>query len=316
MNKLKSFFTVFPLVFLLSLLLQCQREEITISIQADDTFYVENNGASMRVSVKGNTASGKIMLIVHGGPGGSSFLYHTKKMESLFEPHYAVAYWDQRTSSASQGAVNKETVTLPQFGDDLKKVFQVLKYRYGTATKVYLMSHSWGGMVATQFLTTGTNQELVAGWIFANAVHDWPLNDRNTINMIVSRGNQEIALGRNVAKWQEIIQYAQSLVLPISVEQSIKLSNYAWEAMDLIEGFTPLNEDEIIKENLITDKIPYTSLLFNLLNPVQRHLLREVNEKSFSSLLSNITTPILVPFSAPLERGLVLWYHIPKISGG
>lgn len=311
MNKLKLIFTV----ILMSLLLHCQKEEITLSQNADDTFYVENNGASMRVSVKGNTASGKIMLIVHGGPGGSSFLYRTKDMKNLLEPHYAVAYWDQRTSGASQGAVNKETVTLPQFGEDLKKVIQVLKYRYGTATKVYLMSHSWGGMVASQFITTGTNQELVAGWIFANALHDWPLNDQNTINMIVTTGDQEIALGRNIAKWQEMIQYVKSLVPPISSNQSKKLNDYAWGAINLIEGFTPLNEDDIIKENLITDEIPKNSLFFNLLNPVHNHLCREVNDKSFGSLLSYITTPLLIcsgryDFVCPTTTGNDLFTHI------
>jgi len=315
MNKLKSVFTI----ILMSLLLQCQNEKITISVHTDDTFYVENNGAAMRVSVKGNTESGKIMLIVHGGPGGSSFLYHTKKIQSLLEPCYAVAYWDQRAASASQGTANKATVTLPQFGDDLKSVIQVLKYRYGATTKVYLMSHSWGGMVATQFLTAGTNQELVAGWIFANAVHDWPLNDQNTINMIVSRGSQEIALGRNVAKWQAMIEYAQSLELPISAKQSLKLNDYAWEAMELIEGFTPLNEDDIIEENLISDRIPYTSLFFNLINPVQSHLLREVNEKSFGSLLSKITIPILVcsgrhDFVCPTATGLDLFTRIGSVD--
>lgn len=281
-------------VILMSLLLQCQKEEITLSPKADDTFFVENNGCSMRVTVKGNTASGKIMLIVHGGPGGSAFLYHSEDMKNLFEPQYAVAYWDQRTSGASQGAANKETVTLSQFGDDLRKVILVLKHRYGAATKIYMMSHSWGGMVASQFITTGTNQELVAGWIFANALHDWPLNDQNTIDMFISMGDQEISLGRNVTQWEEIVRYVQPLVPPISSEQSKKLNNYAWGAMDLIEGFTPLNEDDIIKENQITDRIPQSSLLFNLLNPVQGRLCSEVNNVSFSSLLSNTTTPMLI----------------------
>jgi len=311
MNKLKAAVTI-----IISLMLsQCQNEKITASLDTDDTFYVENDGAAMRVSVKGNTQSGKIMLIVHGGPGGSAFLYHTEKMQILLEPHNAVAYWDQRIASASQGTVNKETVTLPQFGDDLKSVIQVLKYRYGTATKIYLMSHSWGGMVATQFLTSGTNQELVSGWIFANAVHDWPRNDQNTIDMIIARGEQEIELGRNVAKWQEMIRYVQSLVFPLTVVQSKKLNDYAWEAMDLIEGFAPLNEDDIINENLISDRIPYTSLLCNLLNPVQRQLLREVNEKSFSDLLVNITVPLLVcsgrhDFVCPTATGLDLLTRI------
>lgn len=311
MNKLKPVF----IVIIISLLWQCQNEKITFSTHADDTFYVENNGAAMRVSVKGNTESGKIMLIVHGGPGGSAFLYHTKEIQSLLEPRYAVAYWDQRAASSSQGTANKATITLPQFGDDLKSVIQVLKYRYGATTKIYIMSHSWGGMVATQFLTTGTNQELVAGWIFANAVHDWLLNDQNTINLIISRGSQEITLERNVAKWQAMIQYAQSLILPISVEQSKKLNNYAWEAMELIEGFTPLNEDDIIEENLISDRIPYTSLFFNLINPVQSHLLSEVNEKSFGSLLSKIIIPILIcsgrhDFVCPTATGLDLFTRI------
>ena len=311
MNKLKPVVTL----ILMSLLWQCQNEKITISQHADDTFYVENDGAAMRVSVQGNTESGKIMIIVHGGPGGSSFLYHTEKMQSLFEPYYAVAYWDQRAASASQGTANKETVTLPQFGDDLKSVIQVLQYRFGATTKIYLMSHSWGGMVATQFLTTGTNQDLVAGWIFANAVHDWQLNDQNVINLIISRGNQEIALGRNVAKWQKMIEYAQSLKIQISVKQSLKLNDYAWEAMELIEGFTPLNEDDIIDENLISDRIPYTSLFFNLINPVQSHLLSKVNEKSFGSLLGDITIPLLVcsgrhDFVCPTATGLDLFMRI------
>jgi len=314
MNPINKFKLIFAII-LMSLLWQCQSEKITSSLHADDTFYVENDGAAMRVSVKGNTQSGKIILIVHGGPGGSSFLYHTEKMQSLLEPCYAVAYWDQRAASASQGTANKETVTLPQFVDDLKSVIQVLKYRYGETTKIFLMSHSWGGMVTTQFLTTGTNQELVAGWIFANAVHDWQLNDQNVINLIASRGSQEIELGRNVSKWQAMIQYAQSLKIPISVKQSLKLNNYAWEAMELIEGFKPLNEDDIIEKNLISDRIPYTSLFFNLINPVQSQLLREVNEKSFGSLLSKITIPLLVcsgrhDFVCPTATGLDLFTRI------
>jgi len=91
-----------------------------------------------------------------------------------------------------------------------------------------------------------------------------------------------------------MIEYTQSLRLPVSVKQSLKLNGYAWETMELIEGFTPLNEDDIIDENLISDRIPYTSLFFNLINPVQSSLLSEVNEKNFGSLLSKINIPILI----------------------
>jgi hypothetical protein len=55
--------------------------------------------------------------------------------------------------------------------------------------------------------------------------------------MIDSIGTQEIARQRNVAKWQEMIQYIETLTLPISVQQSDQLNNYAWEAMELYRRF-------------------------------------------------------------------------------
>ena len=44
----------------------CQKENITLSDNASEVFYVENAGASMRVLVDGNTLSNTFILIIPG----------------------------------------------------------------------------------------------------------------------------------------------------------------------------------------------------------------------------------------------------------
>jgi hypothetical protein len=51
----------------------CQKEKISFSDNASDVFYVENEGAAMRVLVQGNTSSKTFILIIHGGPGREHF---------------------------------------------------------------------------------------------------------------------------------------------------------------------------------------------------------------------------------------------------
>ena len=95
------------LFFALLILLQgCQKEKITVSENASEVFYVENAGASMRVLVQGNTASNTFILVIHGGPGASSYFYDTKYITRNIGDKYAMVYWDQRNAGASQGTNN------------------------------------------------------------------------------------------------------------------------------------------------------------------------------------------------------------------
>ena len=50
---------------------------------------------------------------------------------------YAIVYWDQRNAGASQGDSNGNDLNLPQMTDDLKKVIQLLKGRYGQNSEVF-----------------------------------------------------------------------------------------------------------------------------------------------------------------------------------
>ena len=149
------------LMIFLILLFGCQKEKITISEASSQVFFVENAGASMRVLVDGNTQSNIYILVIHGGPGLSSYFYDTKYVSQHLGDKYAMVYWDQRNAGASQGNSNGKQLHLSQMVDDLIKVIDVLKYRYGSNMSLFLLGHSFGGLIAADFLTHPGNQDMI-----------------------------------------------------------------------------------------------------------------------------------------------------------
>src|SRR5690554_3144247 len=219
------------IILIFFFLQSCQKENISIGTNVSETFYVENKGASMRVLVEGNTASKTILLFVHGGPGSSSYFYNTDYISTHIEDKYAVAYWDQRNAGASQGNNNADNFNLPTMTEDLEKVIQVLKYRYGNDISIFLLAHSFGGMLTTSFMTKGDNQNLVKGWIICSASHNYPLNDDLTCDALNFYAYQEISLGNHVSKWQEILDFINSLPSgTLSLEKANELNSYATDA--------------------------------------------------------------------------------------
>ena len=254
-------------ILLISILILagCQKEKTTFDRLASDTFYIENAGASMRVLVEGNTASGIFILFVHGGPGAGAFIYNTDYISESIESKYAVIYWDQRNSGASQGNCNGGKLTLEQITDDLKKVIFVMKDRYGQDIELFLMSHSFGGLVASDFLTTGENQQLFKGYINIDGSHNYPLNNILTRDMLLTTGKLEVAKNSHIAEWNEIIDYCNSLTANINFDESNKLIKYAIQAENYIAGITKIKPITLVLGNSVIDHYPLTSMLVNLL---------------------------------------------------
>jgi pimeloyl-ACP methyl ester carboxylesterase len=149
--------------FVLFLFDSCQKEKITIGTNVSDTFYLDNNGSSMHVLVEGNTISHAFLIFIHGGPGAGSSFYNTDYISQNIENRFACVYWDQRNAGASQGSSNGDKLNLSQMTDDLKKLIQLIKYRYGENSSVFILGHSFGGLLVTSFMTTGNNQSMVKG---------------------------------------------------------------------------------------------------------------------------------------------------------
>jgi pimeloyl-ACP methyl ester carboxylesterase len=215
-------------------LLSCQKENINFTSDAKETFYAQNEGHSMKVLVKGNTASKIILLVVHGGPGQGTYDYQAMpEFQNILEEKYAVAYWEQRVTDMSQS--NKEgNMTLKTYGDDMKTVVLTLKKRYGADAKVFIMGHSWGGLVTSQFMTDGDNQNLVQGWVFVDAVFDWNQSDKDLVTFINLRADEQIALGKNVEKWDSIKIKANAYDLSAAYTND-RYANFQLNAFDAIK---------------------------------------------------------------------------------
>jgi pimeloyl-ACP methyl ester carboxylesterase len=284
----------------------CFREEITFSTDANDVFYVEHDGASMRVQVRGNTLSKSFLIIVHGGPGGSSYKYMTSQMEEIVHPETAVVYFDQRNAGGSQGNNNVDYADLEQYALDLRDVILVLKSRYGQDISLFLLSKSFGGMVACQYMTRPDRVDgNIKGWIYANATHHYPLNDSLSHAMLLRVGRASISSGINTSKWLDIVDYCENVAPPFSFEQSLKISLLARRALSIVQGVEPFDENPIW-DNLFSEHIPLTNYYLGRTNSLDRKFHRSLHTVGFREELSNVTLPVLVcaarhDFLCPME---------------
>lgn len=278
---------------LLVLLAACQKETITFGLHANDVFYIDHDGASMRVAVQGNTTRKTFLVIVHGGPGSSSYKYSTRKMEEIVYPECAVVYFDQRNAGASQGNKNSDYYDLSQYAIDLRDVISVLKSRYGQDISLFILSKSFGGMVATEFMTKDDNQDQIKGWLFVNATHNYRMNDSLTHEMLLRVGKEHLAAGLNAAEWDDIVAYCESIAPPFSFQQSQKLNRLGKKAQRIIEGVEPYSEQPIW-DHQVTEQIPLTNYLLGRTNSLSRRLNKSLQAIDFSNKLGQITLPVLV----------------------
>lgn len=286
--------TLFSAIVLFWCFTSCQKEVITLGINVSETFYVENAGAAMRVLVEGNTASKVFILFVHGGPGAGSYLYDTEYIRKNTGDRYALVYWDERNSGGSQGTSNGNHLTLDQMAGDLKKVIQVIKFRYGQDCSVFIIGHSFGGLLTSSFMVKNDNQSMVKGWIFADASHNYPLNDSLTRRMLLASGEQQIILNQNKSEWDEIVAYCNMHTGNFSYEESEQLEVYAGKAENYFKEVKEFNVAQLIKQNSVSQKWPLTSILVNYLYSSEAAFNKDLVKTEFSSLLNKVKVPALI----------------------
>ncbi len=192
-------------VLMLYLAVSCQKEEF----QRDgDFFYLNNNEAIMPVWVKGNRASNIFIILLHGGPEGGSSQYYTifpshKKIEEKFN----IVYWDQRMCGMSQGNPSMETATLDQFTEDLDKLVTLIKEKY-QYPKIFLMGHSWGGALGTNYLLK--HQHKIKGWIEIDGGHSWTTANALSRDTMMAYAANKITLEEEKEYWQFALDWYQT----------------------------------------------------------------------------------------------------------
>lgn len=110
--------------------------------QTPTPFFTEtSDGTKLFTKVSG---TGDLCIYVHGGPGMWSDSFENLKGKNL-ESNLKMVYYDQRGSGRSGASVTND-YSVNRMVEDIEDLRKKLR-----AVKVYLMAHSFGGIIATSY---------------------------------------------------------------------------------------------------------------------------------------------------------------------
>jgi pimeloyl-ACP methyl ester carboxylesterase len=282
----KTFITTFFIGIVAFVFYGCENEFFPSTGIAEDHFFLKSGNQHMPVLVAGNVSSNKLIVIIHGGPGGNSNAYRDDYVRNEVENEFALVYWDQRFAGNTQG--NGGNTDISAFRKDIKNLLILLRHRYGKDKKFYLFGHSWGGFLAPYFLVDGDNQDMVKGWIQIGGAHNYPMNDSLTREMLLHYGNLELAAGRNAKDWEEIVNWCNANGFE-GRDNGLKLNGFAHDAEKLIDD---VGKNE--REPLDLNQMKQNSILTQALNSSISGL-REIDAPTYSTPNSDQLHKIQIP---------------------
>lgn len=286
-------------------IISCKKENVKLGANANDVFWLSNEGADMPVWVKGNTASHVMILFLHGGPGDGSYRFAGFQTNQLWK-NYSFAYWDQRDAGASAGNSNYSNLNLNQMIDDLTKLVQLIHYRYGNDMEIFLMGHSFGALLGCGYLVNSDNQTNIKGWIEVDGAHDYPLADKLERKMLIDTGTSEIQKNHYVSQWQTIVDYCRKHPVRSSVVIGEQTDEYASDAEDYVNINHTKTAVDIFS---VSSPVSFGVNLYKLYDTnAGVDFLKSLMRASYTNQLNKITIPSLLiwgqyDFTVPMGCG-------------
>lgn len=113
------------------------------------------NGIKQYVQIRGRSRSNPLLLIVHGGPGGS-LAGICDVVQRGWEDKFTVVNWDQRNSCKTCFANKNNAEAIAATGtldDYVKDIDEVISYLHTVCEfdKLILMGFSWGSAIAVEY---------------------------------------------------------------------------------------------------------------------------------------------------------------------
>ncbi len=144
-----SFLTVFTVLVVGLLVLWMQAKptsKVPMTVSANKKLpSVTLGGVAFHVRTFGNPEA-PVIVVIHGGPGGDSRSLLSLKW--LAKEGYRVVFYDQRGTGLSARVPAKQLT----MDTSLEDLHQIVKWS-GKGKPVGLLGHSWGGILATFYLT-------------------------------------------------------------------------------------------------------------------------------------------------------------------
>lgn len=101
--------------------------------------------------INGTDVKNPLLLFLHGGPGTPQIGY-VRHYQKELEQHFTVVHWDQRGSGLSYSKrIPHHSMNIQHFINDAIHVTQWLLAHF-SKTKLYLVGHSWGSLLALYVL--------------------------------------------------------------------------------------------------------------------------------------------------------------------
>lgn len=208
----------------------CQPKSSYTQLSGRDTTILTSDSVQLVVKVAGQ---GVPCIFVHGGPGGG-FLSFEKMGGKNLEQCMTMVYYDQRGSGSSQNAAD---YSLDRMVQDIEELRQAMK-----AEKVYLLSHSFGGIIAFNYARKYPSH--VYGLMLANST----LHFFNTASI-----KEQVEYGYRLLGRDTVIQETDSLLQLMTVVRK--------EMSKQRIGYKFLTDDiqTIIKLDSLDDMYPRTN---------------------------------------------------------
>lgn len=119
-------------------------------------------GIQQTLLLRGHDVCRPVLLVLHGGPGGSAMpLAH--HFTGLLEQHFVVVHWDQRGAGKSYSPdIPVESMTTARMVEDCREVASYLATRFGQP-RILVLGHSWGTELGV--LTVRRHPELFSAYV-------------------------------------------------------------------------------------------------------------------------------------------------------
>ncbi len=289
----------------------------------DDQFFIRRSGADLPVWIHGNRASKVFILTVHGGPIlGSGLDFRRGSYTEELEQKYAMVYWDQRHSGSAHGRFSKEQLKVDEYVRDLDFLVDVLKDKYGDDISLFLLGHSWGGMLTAKYLSTENFQNNFKGWINMSGVLDVNESDKNAIRWLDRIIQENVMMGVQVGVWEEQLEALQSIdtsTWPLDFSESRDL--YAIEK-DVLKLVKDVLKEEQYRSGFFRSSFLSPSATFNHISNVLTafgSLNKDFKNQALTSRLNRIHLPTLLiygkyDFSISPEVGEAIFQGISSES--